>query len=141
MFIPVKEEYKDKMLAERWDKILKLRKEVTKALELARTNKLIGHSLNASVTLELPKDLEELLAPYMNEIHSIFIVSSIKSAPIDGDGIYTSEDIDGLKIKVESSSDEKCERCWMHAPTVGNYSDHPGICERCYEALKQMGEL
>ena len=141
MFIPVKEEYKDKMLAERWDKILKLRKEVTKALELARTNKLIGHSLNASVTLELPEDLKVLLAPYMNELHSIFIVSSIKSAPVDSEGSYLSEEIEGLKIKVESSSDEKCERCWMHASTVGNYSDHPGICERCYEALKQMGEI
>ncbi len=141
MFIPVKEEYKDKMLAERWDKILKLRKEVTKALELARTNKLIGHSLNASVTLELPEDLKVLLAPYMNELHSIFIVSSVESAPVDGEGSYLSEEIEGLKIKVESSSDEKCERCWMHASTVGNYSDHPGICERCYEALKQMGGI
>ncbi len=45
LFIPVKEDYKDHTLAERWDKILKLRKEVTKALELARKDKLIGHSL------------------------------------------------------------------------------------------------
>ncbi len=141
MFIPVREEYKDKMLADRWDRILKLRKEVTRALELARTNKLIGHSLNASVTLELPEDLEKVLEPYMNELHSIFITSSVKSARLDGDACYSSEEIEGLKIKVEASADEKCERCWMQAPTVGNYSDHPGICERCYEALKQMGML
>ena len=140
-FIPVKEEYKDAALAERWDRILKLRKEVTKALELARKDKLIGHSLDASVTLGLPEELEKLLEPYMAELHSIFIVSSAKSAPLDGDGCYLSEEIEGLKIKVEPSSDQKCERCWVHAPTVGNYHDHPGICERCHEALKQMGML
>ena len=140
MFIPVKDEYRDKILAERWDKILKLRKEVTRALELARKDKLIGHSLDASVTLGLPDDLKILLEPYMNELPSIFIVSSVKSAPLDSiDTGYSSDEIQGLLIKVESSPDVKCERCWVHDPTVGNYSTHPGICERCYEALGQMG--
>ncbi len=138
-FIPVKEEYKDSALAERWDKIIKLRKEVTKALELARTNKLIGHSLNAAVTLDLPEDLKQLLAPYMEDLRSIFIVSSVTADSVDADACYTSEEIEGLKIKVESSSNEKCERCWVHDSTVGTYEDHPGICKRCYDALKEMG--
>ena len=139
LFIPVKEEYKDNILAERWERILKLRKEVTKALELARANKKIGHSLDASITLELPEDLEKLLMPYMEVLQSIFIVSSVKIAALGEDECYSSEEINGLKIKVESSTDEKCERCWVHSPTVGKHSDHPGICERCYDALKQMG--
>ena len=139
LFIPVKEDYMDQTLAERWDKILKLRKEVTRALELARKDKLIGHSLDASITLELPDDLKSLLVPYMNELHSIFIVSSVKPATLDGDDYYSSEEIQGLKIKIESSSDEKCERCWVHDSTVGSNHDHPGICGRCYEALNQMG--
>ncbi len=139
LFIPVKEDYKDQTLAERWDKILKLRKEVTKALELARKDKLIGHSLDASITLDLPDDFKSLLLPYMDELHSIFIVSSVKSASLDGDDYYSSEEIQGLKIKIESSSDEKCERCWVHDPTVGGNHDHPGICGRCHEALNQMG--
>ena len=89
----------------------------------------------------MPEDLKKLLVPYIDELHSIFIVSSAKSAPLDDVDCYASEEIEGLKIKVESSSDQKCERCWVYAPTVGDYDDHPGICKRCYEALKQMEML
>jgi isoleucyl-tRNA synthetase len=138
-FIPVKEEYRDKALNERWEKIIRLRKEVTKALEIARKDKLIGHSLDATVTLDLPDEYKDFLVPYMNDLSAIFIVSSVKTGNPDGEGCYTSDDIQGLKVKVEPSSDIKCERCWVHDPTVGKYPDHPSICERCYDALKQMG--
>jgi len=139
LFIPVKDEYMDNELADRWDKIIKLRKEVTKALELARKEKQIGHSLDAMVTIGLHGDLIETLAPYLDELRSLFIVSSVKSMdPDEIDKGYVSEEIDGLKIKVERSTDQKCERCWVHDPTVGEYSDHPNICERCMDALKQM---
>ena len=77
----------------------------------------------------------------MNELNSIFIVSSVKSATLESVDCYSGEEIAGLKIKVESSSDAKCERCWVCAPTVGKYDEHPGICERCYDALKHMGML
>jgi len=44
-FLPVKSEYKNAVLAERWEPILRVRKEVTKAIEIERKNKTIGHSL------------------------------------------------------------------------------------------------
>jgi len=138
-FIPVKEEYRDRGLNERWEKIIRLRKEVTKALEIARRDKLIGHSLDATVTLELPDEYTEFLVPYMNDLSSIFIVSSVKTGNTESDGCYASDEIQGLRVKVEPSADVKCERCWVHDPTVGKYHDHPCICERCYDALKQMG--
>ena len=54
-FLPLKNEYKNTALAERWEPILRVRKEVTKAIELERKNKTIGHSLEASITLGLPR--------------------------------------------------------------------------------------
>lgn len=139
LFLPVKLEYKDNELADRWEKIIKLRREVTKALELARKEKLIGHSLDATVLLGLPADLKEFIVPYSDELRSLFIVSSVKFANQDEiDDGYISDEIDGLKIKVTRSADKKCDRCWVHDSTVGNYPDHPDICERCMDALKQM---
>jgi isoleucyl-tRNA synthetase len=139
LFIPVKEEFKDHDLAERWDKIIGIRKEVTKALEIARKEKLIGHSLDASVTLGVSSDTENILNPYKDELRSLFIVSSVNMVPAEKleDG-YSSEEVDALKIHVAPSSDQKCERCWVHDPTVGNNADHPTICDRCLNALKQM---
>lgn len=139
LFTHPKEEFKDHDLAEHWEKIIRIRKEVTKALEIARKEKLIGHSLDASVTLGVSSDTESILNPCKDDLRSLFIVSSVNIIPAEKleDG-YSSEEIDALKIHVAPSSDQKCERCWVHDPTVGNNADHPTICDRCLDALRQM---
>jgi isoleucyl-tRNA synthetase len=140
LFIPVKNEYKDPELAERWESIITVRKEVTRALELARKEKNIGHSLDASVRLCLSPELMETLTLFgTDQLRSIFIVSSIELVEIDGteDGLE-SETISGLKIKISPCYDQKCERCWVHDPTVGYNSSHPTICKRCFQALEEM---
>ncbi len=139
LFIPVKEEFRDNNLAERWNRIIRIRKEVTKALEIARKDKLIGHSLDASVTLGLPKDLETVFNPEKDDLRSLFIVSSVKTVSPDTlENCFISEEIDGLRIDVTPSADPKCERCWVHDSSVGKNTNHPTICERCLDALRQM---
>jgi isoleucyl-tRNA synthetase len=140
LFIPIKEEYRTPELAKKWEDIIKVRKEVTKALEIARKDKLIGHSLDASVTLGLSPELEDQLTPYKDQLRSLFIVSSVNTVPAgDLTGGLKSEDIKGLIVSVAPSEDEKCERCWVHDPSVGTNSEHPAICERCLNALREMG--
>ena len=78
LFMPIKDEYKDPALAARWENIIKVRREVTKALEIARRNKEIGHSLDASVTLGLPGELMGQLEPYLDQLNFIFIVPLIR---------------------------------------------------------------
>ncbi len=139
LFIPVNETYKNGELGERWGTIIAVRKEATKALELARKEKKIGHPLDASVTIGLPSDLLEELAPYRDHFRTILIVSSSDLVPADqlDDGIE-SETITGLKVKVAPSADQKCERCWIHDPTVGQDNNHPNICRRCLDVLKEI---
>ena len=139
-FIPVKEEFINSELAEKWEEILKVRKEVTKVIEVARKDKVIGHSLDVSLILGLSSELEDMLTPYKDQLRSIFIVSSVRILPeAEIDGGSQSEEIKGLKIKVESSIDAKCERCWIYDPTVCQDKSHTTICERCSGALKEMG--
>ena len=71
----VNEAWKDQKLAKKWKRILEVRGDVTKALEEARVKKLIGHSLDAVVTLYTDNDLYDILCPYENELSTIFIVS------------------------------------------------------------------
>jgi isoleucyl-tRNA synthetase len=139
LFIPVNEAYEDPDLTSRWEDIITVRKEVTKALELARKGKRIGHSLDASVILGLSRPLKEKLVAYQEQLRSIFIVSSVDIVDIDQlQDLPPSEMVEGLKVKVSPSSDQKCERCWVHDPTVGHNINHPAICERCVQALAQM---
>jgi len=126
-------------LARCWEKILDVRAEVTKALEEARAVKQIGHPLDAAVTISLKADDYNALLPYAGELRSIFIVSNVsllKDEKIDGG--YESENVEGLHIGIGSAPGEKCERCWVHEPTVGTDSEHPSICERCQKALAEM---
>jgi len=140
LFPPPKEEYIDQGLAVRWGTVLRVRRAVTKALEIARKEKKIGHSLDASVTLGLPDPLMEELKPYRDDLRTIFIVSSVEVLPSGKlEGGYESSEIDQLKIRVEPSKDKKCERCWVHDPTVGENSEHPTVCKRCLDALVDMG--
>jgi isoleucyl-tRNA synthetase len=78
LFIPARAELKDNALIERWELILNVRKEITKALELARNEKIIGHSLDAAVSLALPHNLLQELKDYRDELRSICIISDVE---------------------------------------------------------------
>jgi len=139
IFSPQNEEYQDTELAERWEEIISVRKEVTKVLELARKEKSIGHPLDASVRLGLSPQLAEKLAPYEDQLRSIFIVSSVDLREIDQvEGGFESETVPGLKVEVSPSLDPKCERCWIHDPSVGDDKNHPNTCERCGNVLDEI---
>jgi isoleucyl-tRNA synthetase len=139
LFIPVKKEFINPDLSNKWDEIIKVRKEVSKALEIARKDKLIGHSLDASVVLGVSQELKQLLTPYENDLRTLFIVSSVRIVPYKElkEGME-GEEVKGVKVKVDLSQDPKCERCWIHDPTTGADSNHPTICDRCLGALKEM---
>lgn len=132
----VNDAYMDAALADKWGRVLELRGEVSKALETARVNKEIGHSLDAAVTLDVPPDFLGDAMPDVKELRAIFIVSQVSFA---GNGMpahaYKSESIPGLSVSVEPVNEGKCERCWVHDASVGSDSTHPTICDRCVQAL------
>jgi isoleucyl-tRNA synthetase len=129
-------ELRDDALAERWEKLLRVRAEVTKALEDARVRKLIGHALDAAVTIAADGELYAELAPYAAELRSVFIVSSaeVRQAAVL-DGAFQSAEIPGLSIQVQAAAGQKCARCWVYATTVGENPAHPTLCSRCRAAL------
>ena len=136
VFIPAREEFKDPSLVERWGVLLNVRKEITKALELARDEKIIGHSLDAAVSLALPNNLLQKLKDYKDELRSICIISAVEFVG-EGelDGGYESKEFPVLMIKVVPSPFSKCERCWIHDSSVGHDNKHPALCERCAKVI------
>ena len=135
-FPPLKPEQKDDSLVERWDQIIKVRAEVSKALEQARVKKVIGHSLDAAVTLAASPALQEFLSPYAAELKSIFIVSKVDMVESVAGETYAAETVPGLTIQVTAAPGEKCERCWSYSEELGLDKDHPTICPSCRTALR-----
>jgi isoleucyl-tRNA synthetase len=135
----VNDGYKNPEIAQKWEQLLVVRGEVTKALEESRANKLIGHPLDASVTLSANEELYHVLQPYAADLRSIFIVSQVELVKAEKlENAFTSEEVEGLAIQIGTAPGEKCERCWVYDTTVGTHSDHPGICNRCSAALEKM---
>ncbi|MGA2870446.1 MAG: zinc finger domain-containing protein [Verrucomicrobiota bacterium] len=49
--------------------------------------------------------------------------------------IKTGDPISHLVTKAEG---QKCERCWHWEMDIGQNAEHPTICGRCVEAVKQF---
>jgi isoleucyl-tRNA synthetase len=135
----VVEEYLDDELDQKWERLLELRGEVTRVLETARRNKVIGNSLEAAVVLYAGEDLLRFLKPMAGDLATILIVSSadlkrLEEAP---EGTLESEIVPGLAVSVQTAGGQKCERCWMYHEGVGADSGHPALCPRCVTAIKQ----
>lgn len=129
-------EYKNDALNEKWTQILALRSEITKALEIARRDKVIGHSLDADVTIYATGDSYRHLAALGDFLPRLLIVSRVHladsaDAPADA---FRSEETD-MSIAVKAAEGEKCERCWIYDETVGQVQSHPTLCKRCASVL------
>ncbi len=128
-------EWKDDQLVSRWERIIKVRADVSKALELARVAKTIGHSLDAAVSISAQPELFNFLQEYAAELNSIFIVSkAVLADNLTGD-CWSSESIEGLKVQVSAAPGDKCERCWYYSEELGTDAGHPGICPKCTAAV------
>ncbi len=133
-FPEVPPEWLDDALEREWSRLLEVRREVAKALELARGRGLIGSGLEARVAvLSAPEDLPGLLGRKQALLPTLFIVSQVDLAAAGARPAVTheSQDIPGLVIGVDRARGRKCQRCWTWSERVGESPAHPDLCERC----------
>lgn len=135
----VEASYLDLGLEERWERLLRVRGVVSKALELARGQKLIGNSLEAAVTLYPDQEVYEWLLPFEAELATIFIVSQAALAEPGSTPLpqsYRAPDLPGLAVAVTRAAGSKCARCWVWRPEVGQDAEFPDLCPRCLAVLR-----
>jgi isoleucyl-tRNA synthetase len=111
-----------------WEKIFAIRDDVLKALEDARNDKQIGSSLEAKVVLTTDGATTRFLMDYFDQLRYVFIVSQVEVHEGDKFG-----------VAIQKADGEKCDRCWNYSTRVGEFSEYPTVCERCNEALKEIG--
>ena len=114
---------------EKWDRIMAIRDDVKKVLEQARADKLIGSSLEASLTLYCNAEVYGFLnAIPMDELADLFIVSQVHLEQGEG-GVKGL--VEGLGVAAEHVAGTKCLRCWKYDAAVGEN----GLCPRCAKVL------
>jgi len=135
-FPELKTEYLNDSLNDRWEKIWEVRTIVTKALEEARKEKVIGLSLDAQVHLYLPEKIYQFFQPYQKDLKSIFIVSSVTLHPVVSGPAEGAKDEKEVKAEVLRAEGKKCDRCWNYDVSVSTHTEHRDICHRCIEAIQ-----
>jgi isoleucyl-tRNA synthetase len=118
----------DGPLAERYARLLEVRRAVNRALERLRAAGAIGRSLDARTAVYTtdPALMSSLAAADLAEL---FIVSDAAVA----DGPVGTEDLEipGLWVQAEPSPYARCERCWARRASVGRNAEEPELCDRC----------
>jgi isoleucyl-tRNA synthetase len=122
-------------------------------LELARQAKIIGKALEASVIIVHTNQLDLFDSTVVHRdgnlnLQEALAVSQLLMPNVDhpDDSHFketlTAEDQEKLKsvnfvVKVTHADGQKCERCWHWETDVGKNAEHPTICGRCVEVVKQ----
>ena len=130
----------DEKMMEKWELLIKVRSEITRALELARQEKVIGHSLEAEVLVKAEGEIAAFLEAEWDTVKQISIISELNhlTETIQEDGIhFQSEEISGFVIQVQAAEGGKCDRCWIRSTSVGNNETHPEICDRCCDVVAE----
>ena len=108
-------------LKETFSKLLDLRSETNKALEVARTDKLIASAQEAALTITCSKEEEELLKGTLDNVAQWLIVSDVAFA--EGERV----------VKVDKAKGTKCPRCWNYSEEA----DENGLCPRCHSVMNK----
>ena len=154
---------------EKWDLVRLVRDDVNKMLEGARTDKLVGASLDAAAylyvaddekrkTLENMMGDESLIIPPVktngvDELRTTLMLSQIHIVDgpemildsCDEKYVSTSDTSSGCIVGVTKSEGTKCGRCWFYDTQIGKLGlPHDDICQRCNDAItvweKKTGE-
>ncbi len=129
------QEYRDPQLEQRWDEFLELRRVVSKSLELARADKVIGAANEAQVVIYANEQMRAILDAFSADLRLLFIVSSVEVLPFDeGQGALYGEE--GIAVDVQRATGEKCERCWKYFSEMSSDPEHTQICQRCLDAIQ-----
>jgi len=132
------DQWRDPELEERWDQLLRVREAVSKALEMARAEKIIGSSLDAQVTVQADGNLGDLLRGYREELPGLFIVSEVSLGLVPDAPVVHQDSELGVVVAVRRAAAERCPRCWRRVPDRVRVPPWPEVCPRCAAVISAL---
>ncbi len=147
-WVQIESDWEKPELKDSWTKLRAVRAEINKVMERGRNDKAIGSSLDGKVLLYLPDpELRQWLAAFnladsstgnqVDELRYFFLASAVELVDRVGEieKLEYKSQSEMVSVGVVKADGEKCDRCWNYSPSVGSFSEHPTICDRCYEVV------
>jgi len=128
LFPEPQDNFRDSVVRQQVEELLRLRGVIGQAIEKARQEKLIGNALEAAVVVRGDERLLNSIP--REELEEFFILSDL-----------TIEPAAEASASITKTPNEKCARCWRHRPTVGKIAAHPDLCDRCAEVVEHRAKV
>ncbi len=122
-------DYQSSIKESDWNRIFEIKDAVNQSIEEMRSENKLKGSLDSIVNINANEEDLKVLKKLGNELHFLFISSEASV-----------EKSKSFKIKINSSKNPKCTRCWHRHASVGTSKEHPELCYRCIENIDDNGE-
>ncbi|HNV46359.1 MAG TPA: isoleucine--tRNA ligase [Spirochaetota bacterium] len=134
VYHPLRDEYDNPAIDEKMERLVEIKTDALKALELKRKAKEIGTSLEAELVIHAKSASARELLAGMADITRFFQVSKVTLAAEKAEGM---SEYDNSFIAVAKSAGVKCVRCWNYfdRAQIGANPDHPELCARCTDII------
>ncbi len=133
--------WRDNALAAKWEQVRAVRAVVTGALEIARTNKQIGSSLEAAPAVFLATDALRGAVRGV-DLADVCITSDFGLEAGEGpDGAFRLSDVPGVAVVFRKAEGRKCARSWRIAADVGSDPEFSDVTPRDAAALRELERL
>ncbi len=133
LFPEVPAEWRNTELAAKWQKIRRVRRVITGALEVERREKRIRASLEAAPVVYVGKAEAALLAEVDGAELSITSGLEVVAAEPPANA-FTLDDAPGIGVLPKKATGEKCQRCWQ----LYEQLEADGVCARCSDAVATL---
>jgi isoleucyl-tRNA synthetase len=112
-----------------WQRLFEIRELVLPELEKERQAKNVGKALDAKVTISGGNPMLADGKAHLEALRELLNVSQLE--------VHVLPNGTEVSIMVSKALGQKCERCWHWEEDVGEVVEHPTICGRCVEAVRQ----
>ena len=111
---------------QKWNKLKVIRNVANAAIEIKRSSKEIGSSLEADIQIYLGEEYLKLVKNI--DLSEYFITSKAEvKTMINDDKLFKLDEVDNVKVLIKKAKGSKCSRCWKILQTP---------CERSNCGLK-----
>ncbi|MEZ0301400.1 MAG: isoleucine--tRNA ligase [Hyphomicrobiaceae bacterium] len=140
LFPAIPKAWRDDALSQKWEKIKRVRRVVTGALEIERAAKRIGSALEAAPEVYIADP--DLLASLDGiDTAEVCITSGLDlrqgTAPA---GAFTLEDVAGVAVVPKPAQGKKCVRSWRITQDVGSDPAFPDLSARDAAAVREFDQ-
>lgn len=108
---------------------LSIREKSNEQIEKLRSQKVLGHNLDAFVKVWLPPREKELIDVTHIDLEELLIVSGVE--------VLTGDE---LAVEVSKAIGHKCPRCWKVKMNIGEDLEYPDLCLECATDLRQLSK-